>query len=358
MPFRLIRFLARILSADRPERSANRSFALHMPVFRRVVAACFTWACLGAAALPALPAHAEVVVVLNSGDASVTLIDRDSQKVLETFPVGKEPHHLIATPDDRSLIVANAVGNDLVFLDPVSGRVQQRVPDIDDPYHIGFSPDQKWFVVTGNRLDRVDLYRWDGRALKPAKQLPLGRTPSHIAFTADSRIAFVTLQDSNEVAAIDLPTQTLLWRMEAGSAPAGIWVTPDQRYLLVGMTGADYVAVIDWRTRAVVKQIQTGKGAHNFRALGDKRHLLLTNRVSGTISILDQQTLTKVGDITGLPPGPDDMELAADGKTLWVTFRWARSVGVIDVPSRKLVKTIRVGRSPHGIYFRTRAPLY
>ncbi|WP_454721594.1 MULTISPECIES: YVTN family beta-propeller repeat protein [Cupriavidus] len=310
---------------------------------------------LGMAAAPAL---AEVVVVLNSGDATVTLIDKDTQKVLETFPIGKEPHHLIATPDDKSLIVANAVGNDLVFLDPVTGKVQQRVPNIDDPYQIGFSPDQKWFVTTGNRLDRVDLYRWDGKALKLAKQLPLAKTPSHIAFTADSRVAFVTLQDSNEVVAIDLPTQSVMWRMDAGSAPAGVWVTPDQKYLLVGMTGADYVAVIDWHTRTVVKQIPTGKGAHNFRAVGDKRHLFLSNRVSGTISIVDQQTLTKVGDITGLPAGPDDMELTADGKTLWVSFRWARSVGLVDVASRKLVKTIRVGRSPHGIYFRTRAPLY
>ncbi|MEM5278361.1 cytochrome D1 domain-containing protein [Cupriavidus taiwanensis] len=308
--------------------------------------------------LMTVPARAEVVVILNSGDATVTLIDKDTLKVLETFPIGKEPHHLIATPDDKSLIVANAVGNDLVFLDPVSGKVQQRVLNIDDPYQIGFSPDQKWFVATGNRLDRVDVYRWDGKALKLARQYPLGKTPSHIAFTADSRIAFITLQDSNEVAAIDLVTQNVMWRMETGSAPAGIWVTPDQKYLLVGMTGADYVAVIDWRTRTVVKQIQTGKGAHNFRAVGDRRHLFLSNRVTGSISIIDQQTLSKVGDITGLPPGPDDMELTADGKTLWVTFRWARAVGLVDVASRKLVKTVRVGRSPHGIYFRTRAPLY
>lgn len=328
-----------------------------MLVLRRVVAGVLTVGSL-ALGLMASPASAEVVVVLNSGDATVTLIDKDTQKVLETFPVGKEPHHLIATPDEKSLIVANAVGNDLVFLDPVTGKVQQRVPGIDDPYQIGFSPDQKWFITTGNRLDRVDLYRWDGKALKMAKQFPLSKTPSHIAYTADSRIAFITLQDSNEVVAIDLATQNVMWRMDAGSAPAGIWVTPDQRYLLVGMTGADYVAVIDWRTRTIVKQIQTGKGAHNFRAVGDKRHLFLSNRVTGSISIIDQQTLTKVGDITGLPPGPDDMELTADGKTLWVTFRWARAVGLIDVANRKLVKTIRVGRSPHGIYFRTRAPLY
>ena len=157
--------------------------------------------------------------------------------------------------------------------------------------------------------------------------------------------------------AIDLPTQTVMWRMTIGSAPAGVWVTTDQKYLLVGMTGADYVEVIDWHNRTSVKRIPTGKGAHNFRALGDKRHLFLSNRVSGTISIIDQQTLTKVGDITGLPPGPDDMELTADGKQLWVTCRWAKRVAIVDVASRKVVEEIKVGRSPHGIYFRTRAPL-
>jgi len=318
----------------------------------------FSTLVLSAATLMAAhAARAEVVTVLNSGDASVSLIDKDTRKVLETFPIGKEPHHLIATPDEKSLIVANAVGNDLVFLDPVTGKIQQRVPHIDDPYQIGFSPDQKWFLTTGNRLDRIDIYRWDGHALTIAKQIPAAKTPSHIAFTADSKIAFVTVQDSNEVMAIDLPTQNVMWRMTIGSAPAGVWVTTDQKYLLVGMTGADYVEVIDWHTRTSVKRIPTGKGAHNFRALGDKRHLFLSNRVSGTISIIDQQTLTKVGDITGLPPGPDDMELTADGKQLWVTCRWAKRVAIVDVASRKVVEEIKVGRSPHGIYFRTRAPL-
>ncbi|WP_375508695.1 YncE family protein, partial [uncultured Caballeronia sp.] len=66
----------------------------------------------------------------------------------------------------------------------------------------------------------------------------------------------------------------------------------------------------------------------------------------------------KSADITGLLPGPDDMELAADRKTLWVGFRFARHVGVIDLNTNKLVDTIAVGRSPHGIFFANRAPVY
>ncbi len=318
-------------------------------------------ACLMAVGVLSSAAYGEVVVVLNSGDASVSLIDKETQQVIDNYPIGKEPHHLMVSPDARSLIVANAVGNDLVLVDPLSGKPQQRMPQIDDPYQIGFSPDQKWFVSNALRLDRVDIYRSEftpaTRRLTLAARVPLPKMPSHMVFSADSQTVFVTLQDSNEIAAINLATQTVLWKMPVGNSPAGIWMTPGDKYLLVGMTGEDYVEVIDWRQRKSVKRIQTGKGAHNFRPLGDRRHVFVSNRVSASISILDQITLEKVGEITGLPPGPDCMELTADGKQLWVTFRWARKVGIIDVASRKLVKTIRVGRSPHGIHFHTRPPL-
>ncbi|WP_322102813.1 YncE family protein [Paraburkholderia sp. J41] len=304
------------------------------------------------------PAHADdKVIILDSGEAKLSLIDEASRTVVGTEPTGKEPHHLMITPDGKSLIVADSVSNDLMFVDPHSGQVQRRIDGIEDPYQLGFSPDHKWFVTAGLRLDRVDVYRWDGQNFTIAKRIPLAKTPSHINFTSDSKIAFVTLQDTGEVAAIDLATQTVLWKLHIGSTPAGIWMTPGDKYLLIGMTGEDDVAVVDWRNRTLVKKIQTGRGAHNFRDLDDGKHVVVSNRVESTISILDYTTLTKVGDITGLRPGPDDMELSADKRYLWVTFRFAKHVGIIDLNTRQLIDTIAVGRSPHGIYFANSAPL-
>jgi len=315
-------------------------------------------AALGAGAMAvAGVAHAGNVVVLNSGEATISLIDEATQQVTDTFPVGKEPHHLMATPDKSSLIVANSVSNNLVYLDPKTGKVQRWVEGIEDPYQIGFSPDKKWFVTAGLRLDRVDIYRADGDNLVLAKRVPLAVMPSHMAFSNDGKTVFVTLQISGELAAIDLASQTVLWKMKVGPVPAGLWMTPNEKYLLVGMTGADYVAVVDWRNRTVVKKIVTGKGAHNFRSLDDGTHVVVSNRVASTISIIDENTLTNVGDITGLLPGPDDMELSADRRFLWVTFRFAKHVGIIDMSTHKLIKTIAVGRSPHGIYFFDRAPV-
>lgn len=305
--------------------------------------------------LPDSKGEPKLAVVLNSGEASVSLIDMPNRKVIKTVTVGKEPHHLMITPDQKTLLIANAAGNDVVLMNPTTGELTGRIPDIIDPYQIGYSPNNKWFVANGNRLDRVDVYHAQGSDLKLAKSVKLGKTPSHLAFTADSKLVFITLQDSNELAAIDLDTQAVVWRMTTGRVPAGVWMTPGDQYLLVGITGEDYVQVIDWKNRKEVKRIITGKGAHNFRPLGDKKHVFVSNRIASSISMINMQTLEKVGDINGLPAGPDDMEITPDGKTLWVTLRFSKKVGVIDIPSMKLVSVIPVGRSPHGVFFTPRA---
>jgi DNA-binding beta-propeller fold protein YncE len=297
----------------------------------------------------------KLAVVLNSGEATVSLIDMPSRKVMKTLPVGKEPHHLMMAPDQRTLLIANAAGNDVVLMNPISGELTGKIPDIIDPYQIGYSPNHKWFIANGNRLDRVDVYHAQGADLKLAKSIKLGKTPSHIAFTADSKTAFITLQDSNELAAIDLDTQSVIWKMTTGKVPAGVWMTPGDQYLLVGITGEDNVQVIDWKNRKEVKRIYTGKGAHNFRPLGDKKHVFVSNRIASTISLINMQTLEKVGDITDLPAGPDDMEITPDGKTMWVTFRFSKKAGVIDIPTMKLLTVIPVGKSPHGVFFTPRA---
>jgi len=42
-------------------------------------------------------AHANNVIVLNSGEATLSLIDETTRQVVATVPTGKEPHHLMAT---------------------------------------------------------------------------------------------------------------------------------------------------------------------------------------------------------------------------------------------------------------------
>ncbi len=291
-----------------------------------------------------------IAIALNSADGTISLIDTETYKVIGKSPVCKEPHHLMPTPDDKSVIVACAASNQLVFFDPLTGKEQRRIRDISDPYQIGFSPDNKFFVSNSLRLDRVNIY--DAFSVKLMARLHAPRTPSHMAFDAASEHVFITLQDSNEVMAINLKTLKTEWVMPVGPTPAGIVMSPDNRYLLVAIMGEGYVEVIDWRTQKTVKKIPTDTAAHNLHPRGDGRHYFVSNRSvsGGSISLLDTQTLTVV-EKYDVPGGPDDMEVRTDGKELWVTARFARRVQVIDLTTGKLKASIPVGSSPHGVFF-------
>jgi YVTN family beta-propeller protein len=136
---------------------------------------------------------ANPIFVLNSQDANVSVIDPQTWAVTQRIPTGKEPHHLYLTPDEKSVIVANAGGDSLTFIDPKTAQVQRVVRKTLDPYQLRFSPDMKWFVTVANRLNHIDIYRWDGNELALTKRIPSGKTPSHIWIDSKSTIAYSTM---------------------------------------------------------------------------------------------------------------------------------------------------------------------
>ncbi|MBS0521781.1 MAG: PQQ-binding-like beta-propeller repeat protein, partial [Proteobacteria bacterium] len=290
-------------------------------------------------------ARAESIIVLNSEDPSYSIIDRATRTELMRVPLGREPHHLILTPDGKEVLLASTFTNELVALDTKTLERRYVVRDIIDPYQLGFSPDGKWFVTAANRLDHVDIYRTDGYKL--AGRIFLDAIPSHLAFDAGSKTVFVTLQESGRVAALDLATQTIKWNVEVGKAPAGIVMLPDDKRLLVALTGEDAVLTVDPRDGSVIGRLQTGKAAHNFR-VKDNRYYFLSNRVGSTVTLIDTEEMRVVASVK-VPGGPDDMDISPDGKELWVTQRFLRRIAVIDIATMKLLGNVRVGKSPHGL---------
>ena len=307
------------------------------------------------------PSPSRPIFVLNSLDASISVIDPASYVELRRIPTGKEPHHLYLTPDEKSLVVANALSDSLTLIDPATGLVQRTLTGIGDPYHLRFSPDMKWFVTAANRLDFVAIYRWEpadaAQPLKLAARIPAPHTPSHLNIDSRSTVVYASLQDSDELLAVDLKTQKVRWKVPTGKQPADLYLTADDRLLFVGMTGDEYVEVYDvsGAKAVLVKRIRTGLGAHAFRAKGDRRHVFVSNRVANTISLIDTQTLAVVDNYPA-PGGPDCMDMLADGKRLLVTSRWARKLTVIDLENHRVAKQVPVGRSPHGVWTLDHAP--
>jgi len=286
-----------------------------------------------------------LVYVLNSGEATIQVLDSASRAEKARIPVLREVHHLALTPDGGTLMVGDSGANEMLFIDPATGVLLKREA-LSNPYHLGFSPDGRFLVITSLRRGQVDIYRWDGKALELGGRLSMPEMPSHLAYSPDSKTVYVTLQGNGTVAAISLESLAPLWTAEVGPEPAGIIWHRDR--LLVGVMGSDHVAVLDPATQAVERTIAVGRGAHALFPAPDGKAIYVTSRVDSRISLLDPETL-RVTRSLNVPGGPDCVTFDAQGR-LWVTLRWKGRIGVVD-PVSGTMETQRVGRSPHGILF-------
>ncbi len=300
--------------------------------------------------LPAMIGRAEaagIAFIINSGAASVSVIDMGTLQELRRIPVLREPHHLVLSPDKKSLLIGDTTGNEMLFIDPNTGVLQKRMP-MADPYQFGFSPDGKFLVVAGLARNQIDVY--DGVSLTMIKRFPVVSTPSHLDYAPNSSVVYVSLQDSDKLIAINLKTMSVQWTEPVGKTPAGVmWLNGK---VLVANMGTDYVSEVDPANGRVLRKIVTGKGAHTVFLAPDRKLLWVNNRAAGTTVSLDPATLKPIRTYA-IPGGPDDIDFAPDGK-LWITRRWAEKVAVLD-PDTGAYETVKVGRSPHGLWLNPKA---
>ncbi len=313
-----------------------------MPVIVRFVVGCV----LAMSLVSVGWARGEVLVV-NSAGASLSVVDMDTQKELRRIPVLREPHHLMLTPDGHELLVGDTVGNEMLFLDPATFEIKHRMT-VADPYQLGFSPDGKFLVVNGLARAQVDVY--DAHSMQLVKRFPLASMPSHLDFSPDSSVVYVSLQGTGKLAALDLNRMTVRWTAVVGKAPAGV-MWQNGRVLVANM-GEDNVAVVDPVDGHVERRILTGKGAHQLFRSPDGKIIWVNNRVEGSTVALDATSLAVLRTYH-VPGGPDDIVFAPGGK-LWITERFAQKVAVLD-PASGAMTEIDVGRSPHGIFMNAAA---
>jgi DNA-binding beta-propeller fold protein YncE len=284
---------------------------------------------------------------MNSGEASVSVIDMNTRRVIATEPTYREPSHWALTPDRKTLYVCDAGGNALFAFDPVSAAPRGHFK-IADPYQLAYSPDNKYLVVNSLRLNQVDVY--DAASLALVKRFKVGEMPSHLDFSPDGRWCFSSQQKTNALFSFDVQTLQPRWTVPIGDTPAGVlWLNGRLIVCIMGENGIVEVDPVDGR---ITRRVETGPGAHNVFYHKAGNTLYISNRGPGDTSLaaLDPQTLA-IRRIYKIPGGPDDIEIAPDGK-IWVARRFAEAVSILD-PVSGAYDTIPVGRSPHGIYLST-----
>lgn len=305
------------------------------------------------------------VYVPNRRSNDVWVIDPATMKVVDRFPVGVHPQHVVPSWDLKTLWVTNNAekrfDGTLTPIDPMTGKPGKPV-DVDNPYNMYFTPDGHSAVVVAEARKRLDFRHPQTMELQHQLSVPGCPGINHGDFSIDGRYAIFTCEFAKgTLAKIDFVERKVLGYLTLSQRgmPQDIRISPDGRVFYVADMHAGGVFVIDGHRFAEVEFIRTGVGAHGLYPSRDATKLYVVNRGThlvyaapgasqGSITVIDFATRKIVAH---WPTGgsPDMGNLTADGKVLWLSGRFDDVVYAIDTDTGKVIRTIKVGTEPHGL---------
>ena len=313
---------------------------------------------------PVVAAALPRVYVPNVKSNTVTVIDPATSTVVDEFPVGINPQHVVPSYDLTALWVTNnaegRTDGSLTPIDPRTAKPGRPIP-VDDPYNMYFTPDGRSAIVVAEALKRLDFRDPRTMALQYSIAVPNCAGVNHIDFAIDGRYLIATCEFQGSLVKVDLVDRLVLGylRLAWRGMPQDIRVSPDGQTFYVADMMAGGVHLVDGARFVDTGFIPTGPGTHGLYPSRDGTKLYVANRGSqhirgrprgpGSVAVIDFTT-RRVETTWPVPGGgsPDMGNVSADGRTLWLSGRFDDVVYAFDTQTGR-VTTIPVGREPHGL---------
>ncbi len=180
-------------------------------------------------------------------------------------------------------------------------------------------------------------------------RLPIGpRIPHEVAVSPNGERALVPEYGQEgdygrSLVVIDLPNVRELGRIDLGarSRPHGAAFLPNNRHAVATLEESDQVALVDVWALEVVRTYPTGgREGHMVRTSPDGRRAYVTNRgAEGTLSVIfleggREPVVVPTGE------GAEGLAVSPDGSEVWVANRLANTISVVDTRSLEVVATI------------------
>ncbi len=311
------------------------------------------------------------VYVPEHGGDSVSVIDTVTMKVIDHYPVGRNPQHSVPSWDLKTIWITNNSDDNtrngsMTPIDPLTGKAGKNIA-VEDPYNLYFTPDGKSAIVVNEaarRLDFRDPHTFEFQYSIVARDC---QGINHADFAANGTYAIFSCEFGGLIVKIDLvnrkvvgtlklrtppprirpeeidftPSEDNICRgdgpgivpakalgkrkssrramaVERSNMPQDIRVSPDGKTFYVADMMADGVFTVDGDRFEQTGFIPTGIGAHGFCVSRDATKLYVANRGShempagtpgrpGSVSVIDFATNKVVATWPILGGGSPDM---------------------------------------------------
>ncbi|WP_187672309.1 cytochrome D1 domain-containing protein [Zestomonas carbonaria] len=247
----------------------------------------------GLNAKPLLDLNSYYLLVMNK-DASLTVIDPTTSvggitSTLMRIALKRPPMDWVASADDRLLYVSMPDAGEVALVDTEKFQVLASLPAGRDPLRVALQPDGRYLWVGNNARDEADsgVTVIDTQTREIVLQEATGKGHHEIAFSDDSRHAFVSNRDAGTVSVFDIAGLKRLDDIPTGSNPLSLAFSSLSQavYVVDGREGR--VTVLDARSLAVRKVIPLQQGVGPMGFSPDGRFGLVLNTLENQVAVID-----------------------------------------------------------------------
>lgn len=233
--------------------------------------------------------------------------------------------------DSRQLFVTSSDVGKLSIVDTSTWTVAKTLSPCAQPGRLALQPDAHYlWVACDDVTDKsTGVAVVDTDQAKLRAQISTGRGPHALAFSADSRWAFVSNAADRTLAVIDVHTLKIERTLTLDGAPDHVAYSPlsDSVYVVDGKSGT--ITVVDAQQHAVVATIAAEPGIAQLRFAPGDRHGFITVPDKQLVLILDA-VVNRIIQRAHIDASPE--QVAFSGDMAFVRRRGTASVGMIPLP--------------------------
>ncbi len=331
----------------------------------RQVALLLVLTALVGAAVSAVRGTGDLGVVVERASGQLLVVEHShNTRLAEIDGLGDLSHASVVFSRDQRYAYVFGRDGGLTKVDVLTASIVKRVMQSGNSIGGAISQDGKLVAVSNYEPGGVRVF--DAETLDLVADIPAEYAPGKLSKTVGlvdapgNRFVF-SLYDGDQIWIVNMadPERPLIKRFEdIGKAPYDALITADGRYYIAGLFGEDSLALLDlWHTDRGVRKILEGYARHD-----EKLPVYKMPHLEGWAIAGGEAFIPAVGQNKVLVMNASSWEREAevevhgqpvfvmaqpDGRQVWVNFAHPNNdrVQIIDVASRRIIKTLKPGKA-------------
>jgi YVTN family beta-propeller protein len=266
-------------------------------------------------------------------------------------------YNLAQQTPQQILLALNKQESTLAIIDATTMKMLGKVPTGDNPHEVVVSADGKTAFVAnygaqqpGSSLSVIDIV-----ARKETRRVDLAPLLRPHGLQEIGGKIYFTAETNRAVARYDPATNRVDWLMGTGQNGSHmIVVSTDQKRIYTANIGSDSITAFEFQNAppapSKITHVAVGKQPEAIDLAPDGREIWVGLNADGGVDIVDAATL-KVVEKIKLGERPYRVKFSPDGKQVLFTMPNTKEIIVYDAATRKETRRMKLDSAPLGVVF-------